>query len=192
MEQTMLPRKATLVATLAALILFTGCATQPKDESGKANLKDEATATLNKFKRQDTSLDAFMSKGDGYAIFPGIGKGGLGVGGAFGRGCVYEKGQFIGYTKMEQATVGFQAGGQEYAELIVFETPEAINKFKAGNFAFSAEASAVALKAGAAAAASFKNGVAVFTMTNAGLMYEASIGGQRFTYEAAEDTSVKR
>lgn len=187
----MLARR-TFVAALAGLFFVVGCQTQPKGDAAKANLKDDATATLNKFKRQDTSLDAFLNRAYGYVIFPSIGKGGLVVGGAFGRGAVYEKGEFIGYAKMEQGTVGFQAGGQEYAELIVFETPEAMNKFKAGNYAFSAEASAVALKAGAAAAASFKNGVAVFTMTNAGLMYEASIGGQRFTYESKNDDTIKR
>jgi lipid-binding SYLF domain-containing protein len=185
MEHTMLPRKSTVVAALAALILFTGCSTTPKTANDQSNLRDDATATLNKFKRQDTSLEAFLNKADGYAIFPSIGKGGLGVGGAFGRGVVYEKGQLLGYTKMEQGTIGFQAGGQEFAELIVFENEAALNKFKSGSFAFSAEASAVALKAGAAAAASFKNGVAVFTMTTAGLMYEASVGGQKFSYEAA-------
>ena len=184
--------RTSCLATLAALILLTGCATEPKGDAAKANLKDDATATLNKFKRQDASLDAFLNRAFGYAIFPSVGKGGLVVGGAFGRGAVYEKGAFIGYAKMEQGTVGFQAGGQEFAELIVFENADSMNKFKSGTYAFSAEASAVALKAGAAAAANFKNGVAVFTMTNAGLLYEASIGGQRFVYESAGDDRVKR
>jgi len=188
----MLPRKSTVVAALAALILISGCQTQPKTEAGKANLRDDATATMNKFKRQDESLDRFINNAYGYAIFPSVGKGGLVVGGAFGRGAVYQQGQFVGFAKMEQGTVGFQAGGQEYAELIVFENADAMNRFKSGTYAFSAEASAVALKAGAAAAANFKNGVAVFTMTNAGLMYEASIGGQRFVYESADDTTIKR
>src|SRR5689334_17085588 len=139
----MLPRKSTVLAALAAIVLFTGCSTAPKTANDQANLRDQATATLNKFKRQDTSLEAFMNKAYGYAIFPSVGKGGLVVGGAFGRGVVYQGNQVVGYTKLEQGTVGFQAGGQDYAELIVFENEAALNKFKSGSYAFSAEASAV-------------------------------------------------
>jgi lipid-binding SYLF domain-containing protein len=186
MEPTMLLRTSTVLAALAALVLFTGCATSPKTDSGKANLTDEATAALNRFKRQDTSLDAFVNKAAGYVMFPSVGKGAFVVGAAYGQGVVWQQNAVVGYSKMEQGTVGFQAGGQEYSELIVFETPEALNKFKAGNYAFSTELSAVALKAGAAASASYKSGVAIFTMTNTGAMFEASIGGQKFSYEAAK------
>lgn len=172
-----------IVAAFATFaLLVSGCQTAPKTENAKENLQDEATASLRKFERGDPSLEAMLNRSYGYAIFPSIGKGGAVVGGAYGRGVVYEKGQPVGYCDMSQASVGFQLGGQSFAELIVFETKEAVDKFRGANYAFSAEASAVALKAGGAAQATFKNGVAVFTMTNAGLMYEAAIAGQRFTY----------
>ena len=106
------------------------------------------------------------------------------MGGSFGRGQVYEAGAMVGYCKITRASIGFQAGGQSYAELIVFETPSALSKFKESKYEFTADASAVAITAGAAAHATFTNGVAVFTHVNGGLMYKAAIGGQKFSYES--------
>jgi lipid-binding SYLF domain-containing protein len=117
-------------------------------------------------------------------IFPSVGKGGVIVGGAYGRGEVYEQGQLVGYADVTQATVGAQLGGQTFSELIVFENREAMDRFKRGNFEFAANVSAVALKAGAAAAARYTNGVAVFVKPEGGAMFEASIGGQKFTFQA--------
>ena len=134
--------------------------------------------------REDPSLQRFLDKAYGYAVFPSVGKGGAGVGGAYGRGVVFDHGQPVGYSDLSQVTVGFQLGGQEYAELIAFENEDALNKFKTGKFAFSANASAVALKAGAADAVNYDNGVAVFTKPEGGLMFEASIGGQKFSYKS--------
>ena len=108
----------------------------------------------------------------------------MGVGGATGRGVVYEKGEVIGYSRMSQASIGFQLGGQSYAEVIFFQTKEALERFTGGNFEFGAQASAVALTAGVSADVNYRNGVAVFTQANGGLMYEASIGGQKFDYVA--------
>jgi lipid-binding SYLF domain-containing protein len=173
-----------LLVALAGISLMAGCSTTPKTENSKADLHDSATTALNKFEREDSSLKRFLDGADGYAVFPEVGKGGLVVGGAYGRGELYEKGQFVGYTDLSQGSVGFQAGGQSYAELIVFESESALMKFKAGNYALSAQASAVALKAGAAAQANFKDGVAIFTFTNAGLMYEATVAGQKFNFES--------
>jgi len=169
---------------LLAMMLTLGCSTSPKSEEGKANLHDDINATMNRFKREDPGLDAFLNHAYGYAMFPSVGKGAVGVGGAYGRGEVYEQGKLIGYSDLSQATVGLQLGGQEYAELIVFENQTALDRFTHGNFAFSANASAVALKAGAAAATTFRDGVAVFTQAKGGLMFEASIGGQKFGYQA--------
>ena len=123
-----------------------------------------------------------MNKSQGYAIFPTIGKGGVLVGGAYGKGEVLEKNQMIGYCDVTQASIGLQLGGQKFSELIVFDSKAALDNFKSGNFAFSAQASAVAATAGSSKAAKFEGGVAVFTLGEAGLMYEASVGGQKFDY----------
>ncbi len=119
----------------------------------------------------------------GYAVFPRIGKGAIGIGGAYGKGVLYEGGRIVGYCDLTQATIGIQLGGQTYAEIIVFETPNAVRVFKNNRFQLGAQASAVALMSGVGANAKYTNGVAVFTMAESGLMYEASIGGQKFDYQ---------
>jgi lipid-binding SYLF domain-containing protein len=109
-------------------------------------------------------------------VFPSVGKGAVGVGGAYGKGVLYNNGVAVGYCDLSQGTIGFQLGGQAYTEIIAFETQQAVDTFKQGNFRFDAQATAVALKSGAGANAKFTNGVAVFTMDEAGLMFEASVG----------------
>lgn len=164
-----------------------GCSTEPKTDEGKASLHDDAVATLNQFQREDTGLKGFLDRGYGYVIFPSVGKGGLGVGGAHGQGEVYEQGRMIGFASLTQASIGLQAGGQTFSELIVFENKEALDRFKNNKLEFSAQASAVALKAGASAQARFENGVAVFVKPKGGLMFEASIGGQKFNFKPAQN-----
>lgn len=147
----------------------------------------------------------FFDKSYGYAVFPTIGKGGVGIGGAYGKGRVYAEGNYVGDTSMTQVTVGFQLGGQAYSQIIFFEDQRAFNEFTSGNFEFGAQATAVAITAGASAAATttgtsagasggkhdattttagtgYRKGMAVFTVAKGGLMYEASIGGQKFSY----------
>jgi lipid-binding SYLF domain-containing protein len=169
--------------------LLCGCETSPKTKEKRESLVDEAQAAVNRFQREDPSLKDFMSKAYGYAIFPDVGKGGLVVGGSYGKGVVYQQGKLVGYADLTQATVGAQIGGETFSELITFETADAINKFKDNQLAFTAQASAVAIKSGAAATAKYDNGVAVFTMTKGGLMAEAALGGQKFTYRPASDYS---
>jgi lipid-binding SYLF domain-containing protein len=139
---------------------------------------------LAKAQANDPTLAKVLNEAHGYAVFPSIGKGAIGIGGACGRGVLYENGKAVGYCDMKQASIGLQLGGQTYAEIIAFTTKEALDSFKTGNFAFDAQATAVALKSGASANAKYSNGVAVFTMDEAGLMYEASVGGQKFNYQA--------
>ena len=146
-------------------------------------LKAESQEALGNFTKMDSTLKAFLDQSAGYAIFPNVGKGGLIVGGARGKGLVYEKAKIIGQATMTQASIGAQAGGQTFSELIVFETPDALNDFRAGKFEMSAEVSAVAAAEGASKAAKYKNGVAVFTLPKKGLMVQASIGGQKFKFE---------
>ena len=136
-------------------------------------------------------------------MFPTIGKGGVGVGGAYGKGRVYEKGKYIGDTSMTQVTVGLQLGGQAYSELILFEDERSLKEFTSGNFEFAADANAIAITAAAGAKATttgsstavsagkkdaktaggYRKGMATFTVAKGGLMYEASVGGQKFTYK---------
>ena len=136
--------------------------------------------------KEDAGLQSFLDKSYGYVIFPKVGKGGLIAGGAYGRGVVYEQGRMIGYADLTQATVGLQAGGQTYSEVVAFENNEALDRFKQNKLDFSANASAVILKSGAAAAAKYQDGVAVFVMPRAGAMVEASIGGQKFEFDLTE------
>jgi len=170
-----------LVATIGLAVLA-GCSTAPKTEEARESLLSQADIALADFKAKDSSLDAVLDDAVGYAVFPSVGKGGLIAGAAYGRGAVYEKGEFIGYADLRQGSVGAQIGGQEFAQLIVFKTQEALYKFKNNNFTFGADASAVALKSGAAAQAEFKDGVTVFADAKSGLMASAALTGQKFTF----------
>jgi len=141
---------------------------------------DEANKTIKEFKETDPGMDKFFSSATGYAVFPGIGKGGLGIGGAAGKGTLYKGETPVADTKMSQVTIGFQAGGQKYAEVIFFFFILTYNDFVSGNFEFAAQVSAVALTSGVSADAKYKDGLLVVTMAIGGLMYEASVGGQKF------------
>lgn len=164
-------------------LALTACSTAPGSAEGKAEIERDADVALAKAQVSDPSLSKVFRAAAGYAVFPTVGKGAVGVGGAYGKGVLYERGSPVGYCDLSQATVGFQLGGQGYTEIIAFETPRAVEKFKQGNFNFDAQATAVALKSGAGANAKFTNDVAVFTMDESGLMYEASVGGQKFSYQ---------
>ena len=144
---------------------------------------EDAQATVAKFRTTDPGLEKFFERAHGFVVFPNVTKGGLGVGGARGKGMVFQQGNPIGEAIMTQFTIGLQAGGQNYSELIFFEDEETLLDFTEGRFEFSAQASAVAVRAGASVDAAFDSGVAVFTMAKAGLIFEASVGGQKFRYE---------
>jgi lipid-binding SYLF domain-containing protein len=164
---------------------------------------DDYSDTVTLFKNAGQSA-SFFSNSYGYAVFPTIGKGGLVVGGAHGEGRVYVKGKHVGDTSMSQVSVGFQAGGQAFSEIIFFEDQKTFEEFSAGNFEFSADAGAVVITASASGSASttgtsgtasagkkdadtvgkYRKGTAVFTIAKGGLMYEAAIAGQKFKYKA--------
>jgi len=148
-----------------------------------AQLRTASQQAITNFLKADTTLTSFITNSAGYAVFPDVGKGGFIVGGARGKGVVYEKENIIGQATMTQATVGAQVGGQSFSEIIFFETPEALNDFKTGKFEMRAEVSAVAASEGASKAAKYKEGVAVFTMAKKGLMVQAAVGGQKFKFE---------
>ena len=146
-------------------------------------LQKEAKDALQEMLEKTPKLQSYVDNAFGYAVFPKITKAGLGIGGAAGSGVVYQSNEAIGSSKLKQASFGLQAGGQQYSEVIFFENKEAFDHFTNGNLKFDAQASAVAITAGASIDAAYKDGVAVFTYTIGGLMYEASIGGQHFTFK---------
>jgi lipid-binding SYLF domain-containing protein len=143
----------------------------------------EAQATVADFKKADRDMSRFFDKAVGYAVFPTVTKGAVGVGGASGSGIVFEKGTAVGKASLTQATIGAQIGGKTYSEVIFFETMSALSDFKRGTLALAAQASAVAAAAGASKDAKYQDGVAVFTHEKGGLMAEASVGGQKFRFE---------
>lgn len=143
-----------------------------------------ARKAIGELERADPGLTKLFEGAAGYAVFSTVGKGAIGVGGAHGEGVLYEKGQAIGHTTLTQVTVGLQLGGQAYTEVIFFETQKSLADFKKGEFAMAAQVSAVAAAAGASANAKYVDGVSVFTLAKGGLMAEASVGGQKFSYHA--------
>ncbi len=181
-------------AFLFSLLAFTGQTALAQENYSK---------TINAFRQAD-GTQPFFDAAYGYAVFPTIGKGGLGIGGAHGRGQVYIGGGHVGNTTMTQVTLGFQMGGQAFSQIVFFEDQRAFREFSTGNFEFSAQATAVALTAGVSAEANtggglaagasggqndattthggFRKGMAIFTIAKGGLMYEAALGGQKFSY----------
>jgi len=163
---------------------------------------DSYSDTISVFKKSDTTKPFFKNH-YGYAVFPTVGKGGIGIGGAYGKGKVYEKSKFIGTASLVKLSIGFQLGGQAFSEIIFFQDKRSYTEFISGNFEFDASASAVAITAGAQAKAgtegatagasavpatgkyadiNYSKGMAVFVHTKGGLMYEAAIGGQKFSF----------
>ena len=147
--------------------------------------QQDVAKAIAEFKKADSGIAKVFETAHGYAIFPSVGKGAIGIGGAHGNGYVYEGGHLIGHTTLTQVTVGFQFGGQAYREVIFFRDKTALDDFKRGNFELSAQASAVAVKPGVSADLAYNGGVAIVTMAKGGLMYEASVGGQKFSYKPA-------
>ena len=177
---------AAAIALIAMIAI--GCQTAPKTEAAKADLESDAQNALARMQAQDESLQAVVEKGVGHCIFPNAGKGGLILGGGYGRGIVYDDtGNQIGFADITQLSAGAQIGGQAFSELLVFQTQDALDRFKNNQFTFRANASAVIVKAGAAAnSPTSADGVLVFIMPKAGAMAEASVSGQRFTFTSAD------
>ncbi|MBV1877373.1 MAG: lipid-binding SYLF domain-containing protein [Pseudomonadales bacterium] len=166
---------------------------------------DKYQDTTRQFKNASKSA-AILQQAYGYAVFPNIGKGGIGIGAAYGKGKVYVAKRFTGDVTMSQLSVGFQLGGQAYSQLILFEDKRAFMEFTSGSFEFGAHANAVALTLSASVEASTKGagasttnsdesqavakyykGMAVYTLSKGGLMYEAALSGQKFSYRAIEN-----
>jgi lipid-binding SYLF domain-containing protein len=172
-----------IIATLAvsALVLLPR-ALNAQDKDIKQDSKEAKVAFL----KSDASMQRLFDNSYAYAIFPNVGKGAVVVGGAGGNGIVYHHGKIIGQANMVQATVGAQAGGEAYREVIFFENKDALDRFKDNKVEFSGQVSAVVVKSGASANVKYREGVSVFTEEKGGLMAEASVGGQKFTYKSLE------
>jgi len=171
-----------LLSIIALLFFLTGMMSPSWAWNEKA--AEEANLTLHDFISTDPTINAFFEKAYGYAVFPTIGKGGLIIGAAHGEGIVYKRGQHSGTTTMSQISVGLQAGGQTYSEVIFFENKKNYEYFISGNFEFGGEVSAVVAKKGVAAKTQYSKGIAIFVHTKTGLMAEASISGQKFSFKA--------
>ena len=168
-----------------------------------ASAAEDYSGTIGVFK-QSPEVQPFFNEAYGYAIFPTVGKGGFVVGGAYGKGQVYRGGKVTGISKLVKLSVGFQAGGQAFSEIIFFKDKRAYDEFTTGEFTFDAQASAVAITAGVQAQAgstgatagasagpnsskqlntTYNRGMAIFVHAKGGLMYEAAVAGQKFSFE---------
>lgn len=172
-----------LITILSMMLIVVAASAQTRNDK---KLMQDATKAKKTLLKTDTSLERFFDKSAGYVIFPNVGKGGFIIGGSSGNGVVYEEGKVIGMADLKKLNIGLQAGGQAIIEVIFFETSVDLDRFKEGKFQFAAEASAVALKSGIAVNAKYKEGVAVFALPKAGLMADASVGGQKFSYDPFE------
>jgi len=165
---------------------------------------DKFTDTIEIYKKSE-AVQPFFKNAYGYAVFPTVGKAGIGIGGSYGTGQVYQGGKVTGEVSLIKGSIGFQLGAQAFSQMIFFKDKRAYDEFTSGNFEFDATASAVAITAGAQASAgtegasagasagpatgkqaktSYHKGMVVFVHTTGGLMYEASIGGQKFSFKA--------
>ena len=178
MKKKMMMKLSIVLLAFTALLPATLKAQDDKDNK----IAEDSKEARAEFIKSDGLMQNLFDNSYGYVIFPNVGKGAIGVGGAAGNGIVFEGGKMIGSAKMKQVSVGFQFGGQVYREVIFFENKAALDRFKENKFEFAAQASAVAANAGASANVKYKDGVMVFTQEKGGLMYEASIGGQKFSY----------
>lgn len=183
-----------LVLLMTACAAAAGCSSysqgpdaRPQPVSTNVRLEQRASIYASLMRKTDPSIERFFNNAAGYVIFPEVTKAGVGLAGATGKGVVYENGQPVGYATLYQGTLGPQLGGQVFTEAIFFRTPADLARFKNGEVEFAASASAVGLTRGIAAQAEYSNGIAVFTMAEEGLMFEAAIGGQKFSYRPKAD-----
>ena len=174
---------------LLSIALVAACLTLPAAHAAddQKKLAADVQRTLEGFEKADSGLKDLFRSAEGYVVFPSVGKGGLVFGGAHGKGLVYEKGKLVGRAALTAVTFGAQIGGQTFSEVIFFETGGALAQFRESRLEMSAQVSAVAAAEGASKNARYVAGVMVFTKARSGLMAEASIGGQKFRFEAVQD-----
>lgn len=173
-----------LIYVALAVVCATACATAPKTAEGKQTLQQQANTALGQMELKDPTLRPRVAQAYAYAVFPSVGKAGaLFAGGAYGQGVLYVQGQPAGFVKLTQGSVGFELGGQTFAELLILNNPAQVQSIQNGTFNLGGDVSAVAIKSGAGAAAQFTSGMAVFIMPHGGLMAGISLTGQQITYQ---------
>jgi lipid-binding SYLF domain-containing protein len=184
--------RKSLVSLLSILSLawVAGCSTEPPTDARREALVTNAQATMKTLEARDPGLRNVLDNSYAYIVFPDVSKGGFGVGGAWGRGIVYEQGRFVGYAAVEEGAVGILIGGQTFSEVIVFKTQDAFKDFQSNRLSFGADANVVALKAGAAASAEFRHGMLVLISDQGGLMADASIKGQNIAFVPEEQSEI--
>jgi lipid-binding SYLF domain-containing protein len=173
-------RKLRLTSLIAVAVLVGAIAASADEET--TDLHKQVADGIQLIKKTDSKIQKLFDSAYGYVVFPGIGKGAVGIGGAAGQGEVYEKGTLVGTAHLTEFTIGAQLGGQSFAEVIFFEDKPSLDNFKGSEWAMSAGVSAIVAAEGASADAKYKQGVIVFTVPKNGLMFEASVGGQKFRF----------
>lgn len=173
--------RSALFAIAVCLLCVAGTA-QARAQANANELHVNVLDAISLFKKQDPAFTRLFDSSLAYVVFPSVAKGGFCIGAAHGDGEVYAKGVLIGTATLTQVTIGLQMGGQVYSEVVFFDTDLALNGFKASRYAVSAQATAVAAAEGCAANAKYDQGIAIFTLPRGGLMYEASVGGQKFKF----------
>lgn len=185
-----LNRITTVTRTIALLAaLFTEHATASSTRAEKQSLQTSARATLDAMIAQEPRIRTVIQNAPGYAVFPSIAQGGALIGGAYGRGILYEHGQPTGFVSLEQVSIGAQLGGQSFAELLVLHTPQDVAAVKSGDFTAGAQLGIVVLSASANARASFDPNASIFVMGHGGLMVDVSISGQKISYQPMNNQS---
>ena len=176
--------KKLFISTLLMAFAFTSAtAFSAWSTDEEAELDTKAKEALAEFLNADSGMQSMLDQSVGYVVIPTVGKAGFGIGGARGKGLLYENGQPTAVITLTQLSIGFQWGGQAYSEYILFQDSPTLSNFKKGNYEMGAQVSAVAITAGTSADAAFVDGMAIFTQAKGGLMYEASVGGQKFKVE---------
>ena len=176
--------KKLLIAVLVMIFAFgSTLAISAWDKDESVELDTKAQEALGEFRAKDASVENFISQSVGYVVIPTVGKAGFGIGGARGKGVLYENGAVTAVVTLTQLSFGFQWGGQAYSEFLFFQDSSSLGQFKKGNYELGAQASAVAIKSGVSADVEFVDGMAIFTQAKGGLMYEAAVGGQKFKVE---------
>jgi lipid-binding SYLF domain-containing protein len=165
-----------------ACVLVSACEVMPAAEQDRAALYQAAQEALAEVEAADAALATQIRESLAYAVFPSVGKGAIGIGAAVGQGVLMEEGVLVGYCNVIQGSLGLQLGGQGYVEIVCFSTPKALSHFKRGVYSLSAQASAVALAAGAGGLSHSLDGIVVFIRDEAGLMIEAAVGMQEFHF----------
>lgn len=166
----------------AGVVFVSGCSTVPETSEARAVLSTQIDETIAMFKRRDPGIQNFFDNSYAYAVFPKVFKGAFWLGGAHGKGEVYERGKKVGFSSLSQATLGFSFGGEFFREIVFFKDKKDFEDFIKEDYTFSAQITGVAVTAGAAAKADYENGKAVFIIADSGLMVDASLGGQKFTF----------